>query len=121
MARDTLIFILQHLGFLINIKKSYLEPTSTLEFVEVIVDSVEMTLSLSKEKILRVQNQCKEILEKEKATVRKPSKLIHRLVTNISRIISVEAREQLLWWEENLTMYNRRSLILSPPQIILLH
>ena len=33
MARDTLIFILQHLGFLINIKKSYLEPTSTLEFL----------------------------------------------------------------------------------------
>ena len=26
-ARDTLIFILQHLGFLINIKKSYLEPS----------------------------------------------------------------------------------------------
>ena len=39
MARDTLIFILQHLGFLINIKKSYLEPTSTLEFLGVIVDS----------------------------------------------------------------------------------
>ena len=29
MARDTLIFILRHSGFLINIKKSYLEPTST--------------------------------------------------------------------------------------------
>ena len=31
MARDTLIFILQHLRFLIKIKNSYLEPTSTLE------------------------------------------------------------------------------------------
>ena len=29
---DTLTFILQHLGFLINIKKSVLEQTSTLEF-----------------------------------------------------------------------------------------
>ena len=43
VARDTLIFILQHLGFLINIKKSYLERTSTLEFLRVIVDSGEMT------------------------------------------------------------------------------
>ena len=49
MARDTLIFILRHLGFLINIKKSYLEPTSTLEFLRVVVDSGEMTLSLPKE------------------------------------------------------------------------
>ena len=43
MARDTLIFILQHLGFLINIKKSYLETPSTLELLGVIVDSGEMT------------------------------------------------------------------------------
>ena len=28
MARDTLMFILQHLGFLINMKKSYLQPKS---------------------------------------------------------------------------------------------
>ena len=56
MARDTLIFILQHLDFLINIKKSYLEPTSTLEFPGVIADSGEMTVSLPKEKLLKVQN-----------------------------------------------------------------
>ena len=46
VARDTLIFILQHLGFLINVKDSCLEPKSTLEFLGVIVDSGEMTLSL---------------------------------------------------------------------------
>ena len=46
VARDTLIFILQHLGFLINVKDSCLEPKSTLEFLGVIADSGEMTLSL---------------------------------------------------------------------------
>ena len=56
LAGDILIFILQHLGFLIGIKKSYLEPTLTLEFLGVIVDSGEMTLSLPKEKLLKVQN-----------------------------------------------------------------
>ena len=79
MARDTLIFILQHLGFLINIKKSYLEPTSTLEFLGVIVDSGEMTLSLPKENLLKVQNHCQEILEKWKVTVRELNKLFGRL------------------------------------------
>ena len=48
MAKDTLMYILQHLGFLINIRKLYLEPTSTLEFLGVIVDSEEMILSLPK-------------------------------------------------------------------------
>ena len=79
MARDTLIFILQHLRFLIIIKKSYLEPTLTSEFLEVIVDSGEITLSLPKENLLKVQNQCQEILEKRKVTVRELSKLIGRL------------------------------------------
>ena len=43
MGRDTLIFILQNLGFLIDIKKACPEPTSTLEFFGVIVDSVEIS------------------------------------------------------------------------------
>ena len=148
MARDTLIFILQHLGFLINIKKSYLEPTSTLEFLGVIVDSGEMTLSLPKEKLLKVQNHCQEILENGKVTVRELSKLIGRLSSTAIAVlpaplhyrhlqhqqiqklichnsfeekveISVEARKELLWWKENLTLCNGRSLISSPPQIII--
>ena len=70
MARDTMIFILQHLGFLINIKKSCLEPTSTLEFLGVIVYSGEMLLNLPKKKLLKVQNHCQEMLENRKVTVR---------------------------------------------------
>ena len=79
MARYALIFILQHLGFLINIKKSYLELTSTLEFLGVIVDSGKITLNHPKEKLLKVQNHCQEILEKRKVTGRGLSKLTGRL------------------------------------------
>ena len=32
--------------------------------------------------------------------------------------ISLEARKELLWWKENLTLCNGRSLISPPPQII---
>ena len=32
---------------------------------------------------------------------------------------SVEASKDLLWWKENLTLYNRRSLISLPTQIII--
>ena len=79
MARNTLIFILQHLGLLINIKKSYLERTSTLEFLGVIVDSAEITLSLPKEKLRKGQNHCQGILEKGEVTAMGLRKVIGRL------------------------------------------
>ena len=41
-----------------------------------IVDFGEMTLSPPKEGLLKIQNHCQEILEKEKVTVRELSKLI---------------------------------------------
>ena len=54
IAKDTLIFILQHLGFLINIKNSCLKLTSILEFFSVIVESGKMNLSVLNEKLLKV-------------------------------------------------------------------
>lgn len=52
MASDAVIFVYQHLGFLISIGKSYLEPALTLEFLGMITDSMEMALSPHKEKVL---------------------------------------------------------------------
>ena len=44
-----------------------------------IVDYVGMTLILSKGEVLRIQNQPKGFLEKEKVTVKELSKLMKRL------------------------------------------
>ena len=147
MAIDILIFIFQDFGFLINIKKSYLEPTRTLGFLGVIADSGEMTLSLPKEKLLKVQNR-HEILEKEKVTVKELSKPPVRLSSTAIAVlpaplhyrhlqhkqiqklichnsfeekvtILVEARKELLEWKENLTLCNWQSLISPPTQIII--
>ena len=41
-ARDTLIFLLQNLGFLINVKKSQFQPTHNIQFFGVEIDSVKM-------------------------------------------------------------------------------
>lgn len=45
MARDSLVYLLQCLGFLINVKKSVLPPCSTLEFLGVDINSKGMNLS----------------------------------------------------------------------------
>ena len=47
LSRDTVIYLLQNLGFLINLKKSVLHPTpQRIKFLGMITDSVEMTMSL---------------------------------------------------------------------------
>ena len=43
LSRDTVIYLLQNLGFVINLKKSVLHPTQRIEFVEMIIDSLKMT------------------------------------------------------------------------------
>ena len=57
MAGDSVIFLLQHLGFLINLKKCVLDPAQEIEFLELTVNSKTMTLSLPAEKIVKIKDQ----------------------------------------------------------------
>ena len=146
--RDTTIFLLQSLGFLINVKKSVFEPTQKIEFLGMVVDSVEMTLSLPEEKVIARRKQCSEMLEREKVPLRELSKLVGRLSASMLAILpaplqyrglqrqqifelkeqgsydhlvelTVEVKEEINWWLCNLDLYNGRSLITPPPQIVI--
>ena len=44
-AKETLIFLLQNLGFVINLKKSQLTPVKEIEFLGLVVNSVNITLA----------------------------------------------------------------------------
>ena len=46
MAIDTVIFLLQQLGFVLNLNKPVLTPTQRIEFLGVTVDLLIMILSL---------------------------------------------------------------------------
>ena len=54
MARDTLIFFSQQLGFIINLKKSVLSATQELELLGLEIDSVNRTPILAIEKVKRL-------------------------------------------------------------------
>ena len=43
-AKETLIFLLQNLGFVINFKKSQLTPVKEIEFLGLVINSVNMTM-----------------------------------------------------------------------------
>ena len=75
MARDTLIFLLQHLGFAISLKKSVLHHVKQIEFLALVIDTEKMTLALPKN-IKNVYQQCQEIFMPPKTSVLSLLKLI---------------------------------------------
>ena len=51
MSRDTPIFLLQHLGFVINLKKSVQKSSQQIEFLDLKIDTHTMTSALTEEKM----------------------------------------------------------------------
>ena len=90
VVRDTVIFVLQQLGFVVNLKKSVLAPTQRIKFLEVTVDSLIMTLSLPEKKVSKVQKQCQELLQKAQVSILELTKLIGLLSSTIQAVLPAQ-------------------------------
>lgn len=132
---------LQKLGFIINQKKTCLVPKQKREFLGLVVDSKEMTLSIPSEKLKKIKREASQILKSETWPMRKLAATIGlmnsvckavkigRLMTRFMyadvrkallpencwdnrRVkISEETKEELQWWIENLEQFNGKPLI----------
>ena len=69
MIRDTVIFLLQHLGFVINCHKSLLTPVQEIEFLRLTINSVTLELSLNKTKIQKVVSECQNLLNNPQISI----------------------------------------------------
>ena len=81
-ARDEasgLIYLLQCLGFTVNMEKTVLDPSQYLEFLGVIVDTTKMVLSLPAQRIKKIRAESRQILEAELVTARTLSRLIGKM------------------------------------------
>ena len=78
-AKETLIFLLQNLGFEIIFKKSQLTPMKEIEFLGLVINSVNMTLALPQEKVLDIQNKCTQLIASPKTTIMELTKLQGKL------------------------------------------
>ena len=74
--RDILIFLLQNLGFVINLKKSVLQSAKQLEFLVLQINTEELTMSLSEGKLTHTIEQCQEIYSQTKISLLSLTKLI---------------------------------------------
>ena len=132
MSRDTVIFLLQHLDFVLNLEKSILNPVREIEFLEVTINSLKMCLSLTQEKVSKIQSQCQDVHAKGQVTVHELTRLLGLLTSTIQAVLSVQknfrylqqqqikalrathcyqTKEELRWWIQNLQIFNRRYLI----------
>jgi len=78
-ACHTIIFLLQNLGFLINVKKSVLIPSQKIEFLGMEIDSTKMLLILPEKKIKSISAHFQKLLDKTQVSVREISKLVGTL------------------------------------------
>ena len=137
-SRDTVIFLLIHLGFVINLKESMLNPVQKIEFLGLEVDSVAMKLSLPQRKVEKIFQMSQNALN-NKITSRELTQFIGKLTSTIQAILptklqirflqqiqikalrkslayeslitlDLQAMEELSWWMTNIKMYNGRPL-----------
>ena len=133
-------YLLENLGFVINLEKSCFQPTQQLEFLGFLVNTRDMTLLLPDCKVSSIKTLCSTLLSQRDVSVRELSRLIGKLTASIqavfpaplhyrnlqqlkhqalsrdrsfdSRIsLSIEAIDELRWWLAHLDAWNGRALL----------
>ena len=87
MSRDTVIVLLQHLGFSINWKMSVLTPVQEI-FLGLAIKSVSLELSLNKTKIQKIVCQkCQNLLNNPQTSILELTRLIGLLTSTIQAVL----------------------------------
>ena len=147
--RDTVIWLLQSLGFVLNWEKSELMPTQTLDFLGLMVDSRKMSLWLPERKMEEIKGHCAQLLNSKEAPVRELAQLVGKLTSTVRAVLpaplhyrhlqmaktkallkggqsyetqvsmSEGAQEELRWWIESLSWVNGKRLIAPSPDLVM--
>lgn len=80
------IEMLSKFGFVINSEKSVFYATQKLEFLGFILNSTEMTLTLTEHKVVKLTSVCSEFLKAKNKTIRDLSVLIGNLVASFPAV-----------------------------------
>ena len=77
---DKTVELLTFLGFTVHKKKSVLTPTTKLKYLGFILNSEEMTVSISPEKAVKIKENCQHLIEKQKFSIRDLARVIGQIV-----------------------------------------
>ena len=131
--------LLESLGFVVNTEKSVMKPSTRIQHLGFIIDSVEMKVFLPEEKLHRIISACAEISVLTEVTVRRLAQVIGLIVSsfmavrhgqlhyrqlevfksrcleqesNYDKVVTLPnyARQELTWWCENIECNNGRDI-----------
>ena len=148
IAWDTTMYLFHHLGLTLNPKKSVLDPTQVIEFLGVVVNSLELTFSLPEKKALKLISKCQNAYSQATMTLRELCSLTGKLRATAPAVspaplqirflqqvcihaqnqglhyessvkLSPEGRLELKWWIENLQLLKGNPMHLPPPELII--
>ena len=78
--------LFKSLGFYINVNKSVTTPTQELEHLGFLLNSVNMTVTLTKRKVDNLICKCKQILSESAPTIRSVAELIGLMVSSFTGV-----------------------------------
>lgn len=129
--------MLKNLGFCINEDKSLLIPTTRLEYLGNVIDSVSMTVTLPERRKCKLIRSCEELYSCDKARIRDVARVIGLLVAALPAVemgklhyrklesakisalqkvkgnfnkwmaVTDDMRSDLSWWLNNITLQTR--------------
>ena len=93
---DTVMILLQHLGFADNWKKSILTPVQEIEYVGLKINSVSLDISLTEEKIQKVKTKCQNLLTETETSILELAQVIGLLASTIQAVLPARLQCQYL-------------------------
>ena len=131
--------LLESLGFTVNLEKSSMMPSTTIQHLGFVIDSINMTVSLPSDTLTRLVRSCQDLLVTDRVSIRKLARVIGTIVSsfmavvhgqlhyrglemfktqcldqthNYDRLVTLSnpCRADLLWWRDNAVSANGRSI-----------
>lgn len=144
-----LIYLLENLGFIVHPGKSITQPTQSLEFLGMILDTQRMELQVPGAKLKKIRTEANNLLRAETVTARDVSRIVGKMSSmsqaippaplfyrslqrdlsraleygnqayDVNCALSKESRRELQWWITHLEQWNGKSLLTRQPDVII--
>ena len=136
-ALETALKLFDGLGLTINVQKSVLKPVQTIEYLGFVLDSVNMSVTLTATKQMKIKKLADKLLKSKHISIQELAEFIGNVVAaehgvyaaplyykrleiernqalahskgNYDHLIklSEDARQDVLWWFDNITTLSR--------------
>ena len=108
---DTVIFLLQELGFEINLKKSVTTPSQEMEFSGMVINSREMTNSLPEEKLEKLKLQCVDLYQSPQVSTIQFTKVLGHLTSTIQAVLPARLNSRFLQQQQIQALKGKKSYL----------